>query len=88
MADQRGPSEDEIRGAFATLVGAWGQVANSVGGALRDPEVREHLMQAASAFATAIGATLSELGTELQSDPSVDAGDGSAGPGRTSGEPA
>jgi hypothetical protein len=35
---------------------------------MRDPEVRDHLKQAASAFATAIGTTLSELGSELRPD--------------------
>jgi hypothetical protein len=67
VADERGPSENEIRDAFATLAGAWGQVAESVGGALKDPEVRQHLKQAASAFASAIGTTITDLGSELRS---------------------
>jgi len=66
VADDEGPSEDEIKAAFSTLAGAWNQVAESVGAALQDPEVRERLKNTASSFATAIGATISELGTELR----------------------
>ncbi|MEX2251311.1 MAG: hypothetical protein WD895_04470 [Acidimicrobiia bacterium] len=66
VAADRGPSEDEIKGAFATLIGAWGQVAESVTGALRDPEAREHLKKAASYFASALGSTVSDLGDEIK----------------------
>jgi hypothetical protein len=66
VAADRGPSEDEIKGAFATLIGAWDQVAESVTTALRDPEAREHLKKAASSFATALGATISDLGDEFK----------------------
>jgi hypothetical protein len=66
VAADRGPSEDEIKGAFATLVGAWDQVAESVTSALRDPEAREHLKKAASSFATALGSTISDLGDEFK----------------------
>lgn len=65
MADDNGPDEDEIRSAFATLVGVWDQVAESVADALRDPETRQHLKQAVSSFAIAVGSTLSDLGTEF-----------------------
>jgi hypothetical protein len=68
VADERGPTEDEIRDAFATLAGAWNQVAESVGAALKDNEVREHLKAAASAFATAVGSTITELGSELRKE--------------------
>jgi hypothetical protein len=34
--------------------------------ALRDPEAREHLKQAASSFATALGSTISDLGDEFK----------------------
>jgi hypothetical protein len=66
VAADRGPSEDEIKGAFATLIGAWDQVAESVTSALRDPEAREHLKKAASSFATALGSTISDLGDEFK----------------------
>jgi len=64
-ARDRGPSEEEIQGAFATLVGAWDQVAESISSALRDPATREQLKKAASSFANAVGTTLSQLGDEI-----------------------
>ena len=66
VADGGGPSEDDIKRAFATLAGAWDQVAESVTTALRDPEVRDRLKSAASSFASALGNTISELGGELR----------------------
>ncbi|MEA1903081.1 MAG: hypothetical protein U9N56_06105 [Actinomycetota bacterium] len=66
VADDHGPTEEEIKGAFSTLAGAWDQVAESVTTALQDPQVREQLKDAASSLATALGATISELGSELK----------------------
>ena len=66
VASDRGPTEDEIKGAFATLIGAWDQVAESVSTAMRDPETREHLKKAASSFAAALGTTISDLGDEFK----------------------
>lgn len=76
IADEHGPTEEEIKQAFATLAGAWDQVAESLSSALQDPEVRGQLKKAASSFATALGATISELGTEIgnSSQPDWDAG--------------
>lgn len=68
VADENGPSEDDVRDAFATLARAWGQVAGAVGDALRDPDVRANLKSAVSSFATAIGTTISDLGNELRGD--------------------
>lgn len=68
-ADNRGPSDDELKDAFATLAGAWSQVATSVTSALKDPEVRDQLKSAASSFASAVGRTISDLGTELKDEP-------------------
>lgn len=65
VADDRGPDEDEIKSAFATLSGAWDQVAESISDALRDPATRSKLKKAASSFATAVGSTLSDLGAEF-----------------------
>lgn len=66
VASDRGPSEEEIKGAFATLLGAWDQVAESVTAALQDPETRSHLKEAASSFASALGETMSGLGDEIK----------------------
>lgn len=66
VADEDGPSEEEIRQALTTLAGAWSTVADSIGDALRDPDVRQRLKEAASSFATAVGRTISELGVELR----------------------
>lgn len=68
VSSESGPSEEEIKEAFGTLIGAWDQVAASVSTALQDPEVRERLKAAASSLASAVGATISELGTELRED--------------------
>jgi len=67
-ASANGPSEEEIKEAFGTLMGAWDQVAESVTTALKDPEVRERLKAAVSSFASAVGNTISELGDELRED--------------------
>ncbi len=67
-ADESGPSEDEVRDAFETLSGAWGRVASSVTAALKDPEVRDRLKQAASSFASAMGTTMKDLSAELGDD--------------------
>ena len=61
-----GPSDDEIKQAFSTLAGAWDQVAESVSTVLTDPEIRHQIKEAASSFATALGATITELGSELK----------------------
>jgi hypothetical protein len=66
VADENGPSESEIKDALGTLAGAWDQLAESVRSALQDPEIRHRLKEAASSFATALGATISELGSELR----------------------
>ncbi len=66
VATDRGPTEEEIKGAFATLIGAWDQVAESVSSALRDAETREHLKRAASSFASALGTTITDLGAEIK----------------------
>jgi hypothetical protein len=66
VSSEGGPSEEEIRGAFATLTGVWDQVASSFSTALSDPETRAHLKKAASSFAAALGATLTDLGDEIK----------------------
>lgn len=68
VADDRGPSEDNVKDAFSTLAEAWSQVATSVTSALKDPDVRDQLKKAASSFAAALGTTISDLGTELKEE--------------------
>lgn len=68
VADEQGPSEDEIKGAFATLAGAWDQIAESVSDILRDPETRDGLKRAAGSLASALGSTLSDLSSEFGTD--------------------
>jgi hypothetical protein len=65
VASESGPSEDEVKAAFSTLIGAWDQVAASFSTALNDPDTRAHLKQAASSFAAALGATVTGLGEEM-----------------------
>lgn len=68
VSDEQGPSEDEIKGAFATLAGAWDQIAESVSDILRDPETRDGLKRAAGSLASALGSTLTDLSSEFGSD--------------------
>jgi hypothetical protein len=65
VADEQGPTEDEIKGAFSTLAGAWDQIAGSVSEILRDPETRDGLKRAAGSLASALGSTLSDLSSEF-----------------------
>lgn len=66
VTSEEGPSESEIKDAFGTLASAWSRVADSVSSALQDPVVRQRLKDAGSAFATAVGRTISDLGDELR----------------------
>lgn len=85
VASEGGPSEDELKQAFATLFGAWEQVAASLSTALNDPDTRAHLKRAASSFAAALGATITDLGSEFDGEP-PDAGDEPVDPGAVDGE--
>ena len=67
VADEKGPSEDDVKDAFTTLLGAWNQVADTFADALNDPETRDHLKKVARSFAAAIGTTIADLGAELMS---------------------
>lgn len=69
VADEQGPTEDEIKGAFSTLAGAWDQIAGSVSEILRDPETRDGLKRAAGSLASALGSTLSDLSSEFGPEP-------------------
>jgi len=73
IASEGGPTEDEIRGALATLAGAWDQVSGSFSTALSDPETRTHVKKVAGSLAAALGATISGLGDELERNGRVQA---------------
>ena len=60
------PDQDEIKAALRTLGNAWEKVAQAVGAAARDEEVRANMKSAATGFFEAVGAAFSELGAELR----------------------
>lgn len=66
LAGDEGPGEDEIRTALSTLGEAARAVADSVGSAMKDPDVRDQVKDAAASFVTALGQTFSQLGDELR----------------------
>ena len=66
MSGDGGPSEDEVKSALETLGEAARTVADSVGSAMKDPEVRDQVKDAAASFVTALGETFSQLGDELR----------------------
>jgi len=66
VASGAGPSEDEIKEAFATLADAWDQVAASFSTAINDPATRAHLKEVATSFAAALGTTITDLGNEVK----------------------
>ena len=66
LAGEDGPGEEEIKSALDTLGDAARAVADSLGSAMRDPEVREQVKDAAASFVTALGQTFSQLGDELR----------------------
>jgi hypothetical protein len=60
-----GPSEHDVVEAFRTIGGAAQAVLDSMGTAMRDPEVRRKVREAAAGLVSALGNTFSELGDEL-----------------------
>ncbi|MGH8914668.1 MAG: hypothetical protein ACRDZM_09160 [Acidimicrobiia bacterium] len=71
-ASDGGPTDEEIRDAFATLAAAWDRLAASFSAALGDPRARAHLKNAAGSLVTALKAIVSDLGDGLD----VEGGDG------------
>ncbi|MDH4116475.1 MAG: hypothetical protein OEX04_01190 [Acidimicrobiia bacterium] len=61
-----GPSENDVRSALKTLGTAVQAVFDSLGAAMRDPEVRTQVKDATAGFASAVGQTFSELGEEIR----------------------
>jgi hypothetical protein len=79
-----GPSEAEVRHALRTLGTAAQAVVDSLGSAIRDPEIRSQVKEAAADFASVVGQTFSDLGREINNMPvdddestAADDGDGS-----------
>ena len=69
LVGDEGPSEDQVRDALKTLGTAVQSVVESVGAALRDPEVRSQVKEAAAGFASAVGQTFNDLGDEIRKAP-------------------
>ncbi len=69
LVGDEGPSEDQVKDALKTLGNAVQAVVESVGAALRDPEVRTGVKDAAAGFASAMGQTFSDLGEEIRKAP-------------------
>jgi hypothetical protein len=65
VAPEDGPTETEIKEALVTLAGVFDQVGPPLAAALDDPETRIRLKKAAGAFASALGAAISDLGEAL-----------------------
>jgi hypothetical protein len=65
VASEEGPTEAEIKKALVTLADAWNQIGAALSTALDDPETRARLRRAAGAFASALGAAITDLGEEL-----------------------
>jgi len=61
-----GPDQVEIKAALRTLGSAWEKLAQAIGAAARDEQVRDHMKNAATGFFEAVGAAFSELGSELR----------------------
>ncbi len=69
MVGDQGPTEDQVKEALRTLGTAVQAVVESVGAALRDPETRTQVKDAAAGFASAMGQTFNDLGEEIRKAP-------------------
>jgi hypothetical protein len=72
MVGDQGPSEDQVKDALKTLGTAVQAVVESVGAAMRDPETRTQVKDAAAGFASAVGQTFSDLGEEIRKAPETE----------------
>ncbi len=68
VADEKGPTEEEIRKAVTTLAGVWDQVSSSMSAVLEDPELRRRLKVTAASLAAALGDTIGGVGREMSQD--------------------
>ncbi len=66
VVGDQGPSENEVREAFKTLGTAAQAVFDSIGSAMKDPEVRSQVKDAVAGFASAMGQTFNDLGEEIR----------------------
>ncbi len=58
-------SEEEVKDAIHTIGESLKAAFNSLGDAVRDPEVKEEAKQTARSFVDALGATINDLGDEI-----------------------
>jgi hypothetical protein len=63
---EAGPDQDDVKAALRTLGNAAEKLAQAVGAAARDAEVRATMKNAATGFFEAVGAAFSDLGSELR----------------------
>lgn len=66
VVGETGPSENEVKDAMRTLGTAAQALFDSLGSAMRDPDVRTQMKDAAAEFASAVGQTFSDLGEEIR----------------------
>ena len=69
---EAGPDQDDVKAALRTLGNAAEKLAQAVGAAARDAEVRATMKNAATGFFEAVGAAFSDLGSELRRSDSSD----------------
>jgi hypothetical protein len=68
VADEKGPTEEEIRLAFTTLARVWDQASSSMSAVFQDPELRRRLKDTAASLTAALGDTIGGVGREMQHD--------------------
>jgi len=68
LADEDGPSPDEVRSALRTIGDAAQKVVAGVGSAMQDPDVRNQVKAATGSLVTALSQVLSDLGKELRDE--------------------
>jgi hypothetical protein len=66
LVGEDGPDEEAVRDAIRTLGEAAQSVIASIGTAMKDPEVRAQVKDAAASLVSALGTTFDELGDELR----------------------
>ncbi len=63
--DSPGPDQAAVTDALNTLGQALNQVVSSVGGAVKDPEVRDNLTQALNSMGEAMNVTFGDVGDKV-----------------------
>jgi hypothetical protein len=66
LVGEDGPDEEAVRDAIRTLGEAAQSVVTSIGTAMKDPDVRAQVKDAAASLVSALGTTFDELGDELR----------------------